>query len=108
MPEELSYGQVQVKVLVSGICGAQLAEIRGEKGNAAYLPHLLGHEGCGIVKACGVGVTRVKPGDKVVIHWRKGRIKLEVGLARGKKQHDKRTADKDRDWARQKERILKH
>lgn len=71
VPEELSYGQVQVKVLVSGICGAQLAEIRGEKGNAAYLPHLLGHEGCGIVKACGVGVTRVKPGDKVVIHWRK-------------------------------------
>jgi SsrA-binding protein len=42
------------------------------------------------------------------LHWRKGRVKLEVGLARGKKQHDKRAADKDRDWARQKERILKH
>ena len=42
------------------------------------------------------------------LHWRKGRVKLEVGLARGKKQHDKRAANKDRDWARQKERILKH
>ena len=42
------------------------------------------------------------------LHWRKGRVKLEIGLARGKKQHDKRAANKDRDWARQKERILKH
>ena len=41
------------------------------------------------------------------LHWRKGRVKLEVGLARGKKQHDKRASSKDRDWARQKERILK-
>lgn len=41
------------------------------------------------------------------LHWHKGRAKLSVGLARGKKQHDKRAADKDRDWKRQKERILK-
>ena len=42
------------------------------------------------------------------LHWHKGRAKLNIGLAKGKKQHDKRTADKDRDWQRQKERILKH
>ena len=42
------------------------------------------------------------------LHWSKGRAKLAVGLAKGKKQHDKRRSDKDRDWARQKERILKH
>lgn len=42
------------------------------------------------------------------LHWQKGRAKLNVGLAKGKKQHDKRSADKDRDWQRQKERILKH
>ena len=42
------------------------------------------------------------------LHWHKGRAKLAVGLARGKKQHDKRAADKDRDWQRQKARILKH
>lgn len=70
-PEKLNYGQVRVRVLASGICGAQLAEIRGERGNAAYLPHLLGHEGCGIVEEIGPAVTRVKAGDRVVIHWRK-------------------------------------
>ena len=42
------------------------------------------------------------------LHWTKGRVKLEVGLARGKKQHDKRAATKDRDWERQRARILKH
>lgn len=41
------------------------------------------------------------------LHWSKGRAKLTIGLAKGKKQHDKRAANKDRDWARQKERILK-
>jgi SsrA-binding protein len=41
------------------------------------------------------------------LHWSKGRVKLQVGLARGKKQHDKRASSKERDWARQKERILK-
>ncbi len=66
------FGQVRVRVLASGICGAQLAEIRGDKGNAGFLPHLLGHEGCGIVEETGPGVSKVKAGDKVVMHWRKG------------------------------------
>lgn len=65
----LSFGQVLVRVLTAGICGAQLQEIRGEKGGP--LPHLMGHEGCGMVESIGPGVTRVKPGDKVVMHWRK-------------------------------------
>jgi len=68
----LQYGQVLVKNLVSGLCGAQLQEIAGLKGNANFLPHLMGHEGCGIVQEIGVGVTTVKVGDKVVMHWRKG------------------------------------
>jgi SsrA-binding protein len=42
------------------------------------------------------------------LHWHKGRAKLEIGLGKGKKQHDKRADRKDRDWQRQKERILKH
>jgi len=69
---ELKFGQVLVKVLVSGLCGAQLHEIRGHKGNEKFLPHLMGHEGCGIVEEVGLGVTTVKPGDKVVMHWRPG------------------------------------
>jgi S-(hydroxymethyl)glutathione dehydrogenase/alcohol dehydrogenase len=71
-PTPLTVGQVLVKVLVSGICGAQLQEIAGLKGNAKFVPHLLGHEGCGIVEEVGQGVTTVKKGDKVVMHWRKG------------------------------------
>jgi S-(hydroxymethyl)glutathione dehydrogenase/alcohol dehydrogenase len=69
---DLQYGQVLVKNLISGLCGAQLQEIAGLKGNANFLPHLLGHEGCGIVEKIGVGVNTVKVGDKVVMHWRKG------------------------------------
>lgn len=42
------------------------------------------------------------------LHWFKGRAKLAIGLGKGKKQHDKRADRKDRDWQRQKERILKH
>lgn len=41
------------------------------------------------------------------LHYTKGRIKLEIGLAKGKKLHDKRAAEKDREWAREKQRILK-
>ncbi|MDZ7643784.1 MAG: SsrA-binding protein SmpB [Woeseiaceae bacterium] len=41
------------------------------------------------------------------LHWKRGRAKLDVGLARGKKQHDKRATKKARDWERQKARILK-
>ena len=68
----LKVGQVLVRVLVSGICGSQLHEIAGNKGNGNFLPHLMGHEGCGIVNEIGEGVTNVKVGDKVVMHWRKG------------------------------------
>lgn len=66
----LQPGQVLVRVLVSGICGAQLSEIRGEKGT--HFPRLLGHEGCGIVEYVGPGVTKLRKGQKVVMHWRKG------------------------------------
>ena len=41
------------------------------------------------------------------LYWKNGRAKLAVGLAKGKKQHDKRAVDKDRDWARDKARIMR-
>jgi SsrA-binding protein len=41
------------------------------------------------------------------MHYVKGRIKLEVGLAKGKKQHDKRESEKERDWQRQRQRLLR-
>ena len=43
----------------------------------------------------------------VALYWKKGRAKLEIGLAKGKKQHDKRAVEKDRDWQREKQRLLK-
>jgi S-(hydroxymethyl)glutathione dehydrogenase/alcohol dehydrogenase len=72
LPEQLEYGQVLVRVHVSGICGSQLGEIDAAKGPDKFLPHLLGHEGGGVVEGTGPGVRFVKKGDRVVLHWRKG------------------------------------
>ena len=41
------------------------------------------------------------------LHWSKGRVKLDIGLAKGKKDHDKRATKKDQDWKREQGRILK-
>jgi Zn-dependent alcohol dehydrogenase len=68
---KLDHGQVLVKVCYSGICGSQIGEIDGVKGKDPYLPHLLGHEGSGVVEDMGPGVTRLKGGQHVVLHWRK-------------------------------------
>ena len=70
LPQELNFGQVLVKVFYSGICGAQINEIDAVKGPDKFLPHLLGHEGSGVVERVGKGVTTVKEGDRVVLHWR--------------------------------------
>ena len=68
----LECGQVLVQIRQTGICGAQLGEIDGKKGEDRFLPHLLGHEGGGVVLDAGPGVTHVAKGDHVVLHWRKG------------------------------------
>lgn len=68
----LQPGQVLVKIAYSGICHTQLLEVRGYRGHDPYLPHCLGHEGSGIVVEVGEGVTKVKPGDAVILSWMKG------------------------------------
>jgi S-(hydroxymethyl)glutathione dehydrogenase/alcohol dehydrogenase len=70
-PTSLDVGQVLVKIYYSGICGSQLGEIDGAKGEDKFLPHLLGHEASGKVLETGPGVKHIKPGDTVVLHWRK-------------------------------------
>jgi len=70
LPQTLGVGQVLVKVLYSTICGAQLNEIAAAKGPDRFLPHLLGHEASARVIEIGLGVTTVKAGDTVVLHWR--------------------------------------
>ena len=69
--EKLEIGQVLVELYTSGICGSQIGEIEGIKGVDKFIPHLMGHEGCGRVLKTGPGVTTVKKGEKVVLHWKK-------------------------------------
>jgi SsrA-binding protein len=42
------------------------------------------------------------------MYWKAGKVKVEIGLAQGKKTHDKRETEKERDWQRQKQRLIKH
>jgi len=42
------------------------------------------------------------------LYWKKGRAKAEIGLAKGKQMHDKRASEKERDWQREKQRIMKN
>ena len=58
--EKLRKGQVLIKLKYSGICGKQIDEIEGIGGKDLYLPHLLGHEGSGVVKEVGPKVNKVK------------------------------------------------
>jgi S-(hydroxymethyl)glutathione dehydrogenase/alcohol dehydrogenase len=68
----LEAGQVLVRIHYSGICGKQIEEIEGTGGPDPYLPHMLGHEGSGVVVDVGPGVMKVCQGDHVVLHWLKG------------------------------------
>ena len=43
----------------------------------------------------------------LAMYWKRGRAKLEIGLAKGKKAYDKRATEKERDWQREKQRLLK-
>lgn len=82
-------GQVLVKLAYSGVCHSQLMEARGRRGVDKYLPHLLGHEGTGKVIEVGEGVTKVSPGELVVLGWIKGSgldgggVRYRCGCLRG-------------------------
>jgi len=67
----LKPGQVLVDLAYSGVCRSQLLEVQGKRGPDHFLPHTLGHEGSGTVQNIGPGVTKVKPGDHVVVSWLK-------------------------------------
>jgi S-(hydroxymethyl)glutathione dehydrogenase/alcohol dehydrogenase len=68
----LKPGQVLVEIAFSGVCHSQLLEVRGKRGPDRFLPHTLGHEGSGTVLEVSTGVTKIKPGDHVVLSWIKG------------------------------------
>ncbi len=75
----LKPGQVLVDMAWSGVCHSQLNEQNGLRGPDSYIPHTLGHEGSGIVARCGSAVTKVAPGDRVVLTWIKGDGADEAG-----------------------------
>ena len=68
----LKPGQVLVDISYSGICHTQLSECKGNRGEDKFLPHCLGHEGSGVVREIGSGITKVKVRDRVIISWIKG------------------------------------
>lgn len=70
---ELKTGQVLVKIYFSGICGSQRMEINGKRGKDKFLPHLLGHEGTGVVIKTGKLISKIKVGDKVILGWIKSK-----------------------------------
>ena len=70
---ELMSGQVLVKMAYSGVCRSQLMEVEGQRGEDKYLPHLLGHEGCGKVVHAADDVKKVSSDDWVILGWIKGK-----------------------------------
>ncbi len=69
---KLAPGQVLVEVAYSGVCHTQILECNGYRGADPFLPHCLGHEGSGTVCEIGVGVRKVKVGQRVILSWIKG------------------------------------
>ena len=68
----LKPGQVLVEVSISGVCHTQVLECRGHRGDDRYVPHCLGHEGSGVVREVGPGVSKVTEDQRVILSWIKG------------------------------------
>ncbi|MBI2870541.1 MAG: zinc-binding dehydrogenase [Candidatus Omnitrophica bacterium] len=71
-PPPLSKGQVRVGMQLAAVCHSQKLEVSGGRGPDNFLPHLIGHEGVGVVEEVGPGVTKVARGDQVVLSWIRG------------------------------------
>lgn len=68
----LAAGQVLVRMQLAAVCQSQRLEVSGGRGLDRFLPHLIGHEGVGVVEEIGPGVAKVRPGDQVVLSWIRG------------------------------------
>lgn len=83
----LGTGHVLVRMQCAAVCHSQKLEVTGGRGEDRYLPHLIGHEGVGLVEDIGPGVTKVRRGDQVVLSWIRGSGRaadpIVYGSARG-------------------------
>lgn len=68
----LGEGHVLVRMQMAAVCHSQKLEVTGARGPDRFLPHLIGHEGVGLVEDTGLGVTKVRSGDQVVLSWIRG------------------------------------
>jgi len=75
--DQLTKGQVRLRILYSGLCATQMEEIFVSSRNAEHMPHMFGHEAVAIVRDIGPGVLTKKIGDICVVHWRKSSIGLD-------------------------------
>ncbi len=76
--DNLSKNQVLIKIIYTGICGSQIGEIKGIKGEDKFLPHLLGHEATGIILKTAKNIKDFKVNDKVILHWQKNSSKDSI------------------------------
>lgn len=72
IPTQIRDDQVLVKIKYAGICGSQIMEYLGKRGEDRFLPHAFGHEASGIVVKTGSKVKKVKKNDYVILSWIKG------------------------------------
>ena len=70
---KIKKSQILIKIKYSGICGSQIHEISGGRDNKKYLPHMLGHEGTGVVVNKAYNVKNFKINDKVFVSWIKNK-----------------------------------
>lgn len=68
-PTPLLKGQILVKIIYSGVCRSQLMEVMGKRGEDRWIPHLLGHEGSGVIIDKHETVKKFKKGDEVILTW---------------------------------------
>lgn len=87
---------------ISGLLSASTHVVVNTTRSRKLLLH--GHE---LSKLIGLVERKGYTLIPLAMYWSKGRAKLEIGLAKGKQLHDKRATEKDRDWAREKQRIMK-
>ena len=76
---DLAPGQVLVRIAYSGVCHSQVMEASGGRGPDPWLPHMLGHEATGRVVRTGEAVSKVAPGDLVVLGWIRGQGVANLG-----------------------------
>lgn len=108
---QLTDGYVVIREGELYLIGCQITALRSTsthvKPEAARTKKLLMHKE-EIVRLIGKVEQRGYTLVPINLHYNKGRVKVDIALAKGKKLHDKRQSEKERDWNREKARLMRH